>query len=504
MPDFESPTRDIDIINQDTDNNMPRIEAIQIGPVNNSVIPFIPNHNPHQMLQGFYKRVAHEQKTPDHKLLEEFYSFVGEQIIKLTPLPPLQYGPQLLEEWLAEYGHNEGRKNQIRNAFARREPFQLLKKDYRCKMFVKREFYGDYKYARMINPRSDEFIAQVGPYIHKIDEYLFHESPFRQWFIKGLNPTEQIEAMAKKFEGGSIFIETDYSSFEGSFTVDYQRHVEWSLMKHMLQNNPEILKVIKPCYKINGPNNHVFNPFIGAKFSGSRMSGDLWTSSMNGFSNLMNMLFLAKIHGTSVTGFVEGDDGLFSVSNHAITPSDYDALGFSIKLDYQTDISDCAFCQKIFHPETHTLIAPPQVINKSGWTASKAYFNAPAYVKEELYQAVCMSYLSLFPNCPVVSVFFRSQLRNLRMTKRNKENLRFEDSWWEKMFYTHQDYKFLAEQPIDFRDRLLYEKRFGIPVDYQISLENWFRAHPGEDFDIDFAVPSYHEGMAEIVDTRMC
>lgn len=502
MPDYTDEIRPIDVLYQDTDDNSPRIEAIQIGPINKSAIPFIPNHNPHQMLQGFHKRVAHQQKIPNREKLARFYDFVGRQIIKLQPLPPLEHGEALLEEWLKDYGHNEGRKRQIRNAFARRDRLQLTSKDYRCKMFVKREFYADYKYARMINPRSDEFVAQVGPYIHKIDEYLFHESPFKDWFIKGMNPTEQIEAMSKKFEGGSIFIETDYSSFEGSYTVEYQQKVEWALLRHMLKNNPDVIKVIAPCYKSKGPNNHIYNPFIGAKFSGSRMSGDLWTSSMNGFSNLMNMLFLAQEHGTSVVGFVEGDDGLFSVNNHDITPADYDDLGFTIKLDYQSDISDCAFCQKIFHPETHTLIAPPQVINKSGWTAAKAYFKTPAYVKEELYQAVCMSYLSLFPRCPIVSTFFRCQLASLKLTRRKKENLRFDDKWWSDMFYTKQDYKFLTEQPIDYRDRLLYEKRFGIPVDQQLSLEKWFREHPGMDFEIDFDCPSYAEGLTETVDTQ--
>lgn len=80
--------------------------------------------------------------------------------------------------------------------------------------------------------------------------------------------------------------------------------------------------------------------------------------------------------------------------------------------------------------------------------------------------------------------------------------MRFDDKWWSDMFYTKQDYKFLTEQSIDYRDRLLYEKRFGIPVDQQISLENWFKSHPGEDFSIDFDCPSYAEGLTETVDTQ--
>lgn len=494
MPDYEGERRQIDFQYCNTDDNSSGIEAIAIGPINKHHIPFVPNHNPHQMLQGFYKRVAHQHYKPDKEFLAEFYQFVGQQIIQLEPLPPIPFSEELLEEWLADYSHPEGRKNQIRNAYARREDHQLMKKDYRCKMFGKREFYNDYKYERMINPRSDEFIAQVGPYIHKIDDYLFHHSPLAKHFIKGMTPEEMIASMDARFKGHSLFIETDYSSFEGSYTVDYQKHVEFALFKHLLKNNPHVLKLIKPCYSSNGPNNKVFNPFLSASFSGSRMSGDLWTSSMNGFSNLMNMMFLCKKCGVSADGYVEGDDGLFAVNKGAITSEHYSKLGFNIKLDYQTAIEDCAFCQKIFHPDTKTLLGPPILLNKAGWTAAKKYFQSPERVHHELYKAVCMSYLSLYNNCPVIGPFFQSQLQHLENYK-----YRYEDNWW-KNEMKRIDKKFSCGT-IDMRDRLLYEKRFGITIEHQLQFEQWAVDHPGEDFELEFpGVKSYSEGLVQIVD----
>lgn len=493
MPDYNDKIRDINYIKCNCDDNKTQIEAVAIGPINKAHIPFVPNHNPHQMLQGFHKRVAHAHYKHDPKMFSHFKAFVANQIKKLQPLPPIPFSEEVLEDWLASYSHPEGRKKQIRNAYARRNDHQLQRKDYQCKMFGKREFYNDYKYERMINPRSDEFIAQVGPYIHKIDEYLYHTSPFAPYYIKGMTPQQLIESMSEKFKGQGLFIETDYSSFEGSYTVKYQHAVEWRLFKHMLQNNPHVLKLLAPCYQVKGHNNKVFNPFITATFSGSRMSGDLWTSSMNGFSNLMNMLFLAQEKHVALTGYVEGDDGLFAVNNANIQPQDYKSLGFSIKLDYQTEISDCAFCQKIFHPETKTLLGPPILLNKAGWTASKVYFNTPKEVHDELYKAVCMSYLSLYANCPVLGPFFESNLSKVIGSR-----ARFEDIWWKDQMKNIPK-KFKCGT-IQMADRLLYEKRFGISVDTQINFENWARKHPGEDFYLEFpGVKSYSEGLVEVV-----
>lgn len=214
---------------------------------------------------------------------------------------------------------------------------------------------------------------------------------------------------------------------------------------------------------------------------------------MNGFSNLMNMLFLAKEKHVALDGFIEGDDGLFSVNNANITPDDYASLGFSIKLDYQTDISDCAFCQKIFHPETKTLLGPPILLNKAGWTASKTYFKSPPRVHDELYKAVCMSYLSLYSNCPVLGPFFESNLSRVMYAK-----ARFEDLWWKnEMKNVPKQFKCGT---IKMEDRLLYEKRFGVTVDAQIHFEEWARQHPGEDFYLEFpGVKSYNEGLVQVV-----
>lgn len=482
MPEYKEPIRKTcEISKLNVEDNSTHIEAAQIGPIDISSIPFIPNHNPYQTWQGLKKRVIHAQPhliTDDPKLFKRFKNFVDKQVKQLEPLPPMPFSRELLEQWLLEYGHGECRKNQIRQAYEDRPGHVLNHRDYRCKLFAKREFYPEKKYIRIINPRSDHFVAQLGPYIHKIDEYLFHASPLSGYFIKGCTPEQIVERMNEKFSGQNLFIETDYSSFEGSYSVAYQRAVEWRLLRHMLKHNPHVLKLLEPVYR-QGCNNSVYNPFMSVNFSGSRMSGDLWTSSFNGFSNLMNMLFLANTEGLTVDGFVEGDDGLFHISKPALTPKHYEKLGFNIKLDYQYDIADCAFCQKIYHPDTLHLIAPPRSLTWVGWNHAKRYFHASKKIQLELFKSKVRSYYTMYSHSPVVGPVMYAFLQSLSDVRDRPD-----DDWY---WRTIVDLTKMPEfEPIDMRDRILYEKRFGIPVEYQIYIEETIARDPTADFDVQF------------------
>lgn len=492
MPEYDVELRPHRILHQNTSDNETKIEAVRIGPINFDNIPFICNHNPYQQLQGLKKRVMHKQKELNMKVFNRFKLFVKHRIRELEPLPPLEHNESLLEEWLLAYNHPGTRKNQLRRAWSERPGGVLLPKDYRCKTFTKREWYGEKKYARIINPRSDYFIAQVGPYIHKLDEYLFHKSPYAQWFTKGMTIQEQIEAMNQKFSGYGHFVETDYSSFEGSFRVDYQRAVEWQFMRHMLKNNPQALKLIQPCYK-SGYNNHLYNPYIGVQFGGSRMSGDVWTSSMNGFSNLMNMLFLCEEHGTNVTGFVEGDDGIFALSNEEIQPEHYSDLGFTIKMDYKANINECEFCCKVFSPDTLTLLGHPRFAGRSGFTYAKRYFRASQRVKNKLYKAECLSFAYMYNGSPILGPYYYAQLKALGNIKEI-----WIDHWFHQEYLVNPEVNIQKEKPVHMIDRILYEKKYGISIAQQIAFEEWARAHPLEDYH--FPIPdqlTYIEGLSK-------
>jgi len=489
MPDFDGELREHSIIkNQDT--NEERVEAIRIGPTNTRCTPFIVNHNSHQMYQGMYKRVIHAMKKPNKKVINRFYKFVAQQISQLQPLPPIERNKETLEQWLSIYDRPQSRKDQIRRAFDNRADGHLFRKDYRCKMFIKREFYGDYKYARMINPRSDEFVAQVAPYIHKIDEYIYKESPFGRYFIKGKTPEQIVEALKERFAGQACILETDYSSFEGSFSQDYQKHVEWRVFKRMLQNNREILELIRPCYH---KRNVLYNPFMTCSFEGSRMSGDMWTSSMNGFSNLMNMLFLAHELDVTVDGFVEGDDGIFHLSKPVIKPEHYADLGFTIKLDYVSSVNDAAFCQKTALEGEKTLIGPPQCLSKAGWTCATKYRNMRENRRFELYKAVCMSYYYLYNGCPLLGPSFYHTLQHLSKTKANWNSC---DWWWREQF---EGVRLPDYVEPSYQARVLYEVKYGVTVEEQLRIERQF-SEKLTDYELDLPnTPTYTEGIRVVL-----
>lgn len=501
MKRYSDPIRRINYAYIKDISNIPQIEAISLGPINISQVPFIPSLNSYQLLQGMKKRVIHAQKPGFRKypLSGKFARFVRDHIQRIEPLPHIEMSSQYLESWLTHYDRPEGRKNQIRNAYQLAiDRGVLSSKNFRCKCFGKREFYTDYKYARIINPRDDCLVALLGPYMHDIEQTLFYNSHLSKYFTKGLNHQQMVDKLFELGEGHECFVETDYSSFEGSYSPQYQKVVEYAFFKHMLQNNPEIMKIVDKCYskpyKFKGKwrepfNNFSYNPFFGINYAGSRMSGDLWTSSMNGFSNLMNMLWVCELSGVVAEGVVEGDDGLFALSSPSLRVDEFDKMGFTIKLDYQVNIYDCAFCKKIINPRTRTLHGSPEFINKFGWCHAKKYFYSSRKIKRELLKSKALSLGHTFNGCPMLGPMAYSVASALSSSK-----YRITD------WYTEHIVKIplppYKEPSMD--DRLFYEYRFGVSVETQLSFERRIWTHPLEPFDFDFGFKSYQEGLTEI------
>lgn len=513
-----------------------QLVAFKIGPVNQAITPFMPNRNMFNALQGVKKRVIHKfykneyiypttrrgrprpraswkdkdsylETIPEDDAYKRLHHFVQSDILtKLQPFDTIEISRENLEKWLAVYDRPEARKNQIRQAYdhAEERGFVLSNKDCRCKTFLKKEFYEDRKYPRCINPREDMVVAILGYAIHKLEEYIFHESEFKGYFIKGQTPEEQIETMAEKFQRtDSPKLESDYTSFEGSMTPMYQHITEVAIFRHMFKNSPRILKIIEDLYRQTQLRSKLFNIVT----IGSRMSGDLWTSLGNGLCNLINVKFLMKEHGIIGDGLVEGDDGLWWFDRPALKPEHFLELGFKIKMDYQYQISDCAFCQKIFNPETHNLLAPPELINRIGWCNNVFYIKQKPRILRGLLAAKALSYLTLYPRCPMISIMMTKILHYLSSNTTQKDineavSRSSSEDWYHKWLLSLNTSKLtrlgsLEVPEIDYRDRILFEHRFGVSVELQIIFEYTF--DPSVDFFFQFDMPNYEEGPHQTV-----
>jgi len=168
-------------------------------------------------------------------------------------------------------------------------------------------------------------------------------------FVKGTRIDElpQKLVILKKWD---YVLETDYSSFESSFSWEYVQSVEIPFFEYFLQYNPLVLAIVKHSYIQNGKERiqKLFSKEFDLRLTGCRLSGELWTSLSNGFANLMNMLYLCDKKGIECQGFIEGDDGLFGMSSPALSKEDFANLGFSIKMEYVHQVQDTTFCGNTF------------------------------------------------------------------------------------------------------------------------------------------------------------
>lgn len=463
------------------------VYAKQIGPINPKGIPFVADKSAYSAVQGFKKRIIPETPKPSKRMLKAVKMTVKQMLKQLVPLPYMPWDCNFIEEFLGHYDKPESVKNELREAYYDAVSNPLTKKDYELKSFLKREFYEDAKYARCIMVRSLRFKALCSNAIHKADEYLFHESPFARYFIKGMTPQEQVDAMAQRFEGHTLFLETDYSSFESSFDKKYQQYVEIAYWKHMLQNNPHILSIVLESYK----RHTIYGKGYKGEFDGGRMSGDLWTSSMNGFSNLVNIMTLCHLKGLDWDGFCEGDDGLFWLSAPKLTKEDFAELGFVIKMEYKDQISDCSFCGKIFDEESKHVLGTPEQLNRIGWALDKSYWNAHLKSKQQLIYSRALSLACLYPGCPCIQARAKALLQSAKGKIQFTDRVLNEKYQLREMLKYHKEldlqkvYENLTFPEPTIKDRILYEQRFGITIAQQKKYEEAVTRDPWADVPLE-------------------
>lgn len=299
--------------------------------------------NPMGMVAGFCKRVCH-QVTYDYNEMKLFRQFVQRFIHKnYKPLPYLEMNHENLDSiWLEGSHYNLRQKEAFHEALERFLTIGQDKDFYHCKAFMKKEPYGEYKYPRIINSRSDQFKAVVAPLIHLIEERVC----VNDHTIKHKEKHQFVDRMQQILNNYGQVYETDYSSFEGSYSKEFMMSCEYQLLSYMLSNNQRVKRVVTHVYKND---NQCFWKGGYVRLPGSRMSGEMWTSSMNGFTNRMLFEYTcwrnAQEQGCPISYdfIVEGDDGLLATSR-AIDLSYVSKLGFKLKIDRADDINDLSFC----------------------------------------------------------------------------------------------------------------------------------------------------------------
>lgn len=457
------------------------------GPNLIDFIPFRVTDDLNNWIRGVIKRCAHTQNY-DVQMLNEFIDFSHGIIIEFPTLNPGCKHDKLFEEWMEQSNYNNQRKNKLRNLMYQldlvsdQRRYELL---HTMTSFIKTEFYGETKEARIINSRTDAAKAYFGGYISKVQELVMKEH-----FVKHKTPSEIAEHMYEISKRYPYVYETDYSSFEGSFTQELMQGIELELFRHVLREYPQVVTYLESCY--SGCNKLVFNKRYKCKFKGSRMSGDMWTSLANGFTNFCLVKFIIHKHeqeyGRSIDYdfIVEGDDG-FIATNCQLNKMDWFAsrLGFKLKCDMKTDINDLSFCGICEH-EGRLVPDIRRILNHYGYTCDKKLINIISRStddkklskrsRKELLNYIHTKAISLLATSRGIPILQQVALQQLRLG--GHYDPKYLDAW--KIDQINFDVQIILRQlsegsllPEEVTDsmRVFVQDKFNISIDTQLRIE---------------------------------
>lgn len=428
-------------------------------------------------LAGVARRILFRAPKPDPKLLLEFGAFVHQEIRRvLVPIPAgvVLLGREAVLQWLAGTRYTQTRKDELLGKYDNAgNPYS--RKYWKCKSFFKDEWYVDWKHARVISSREDVYKCVVGRMNQLIEEQLFK----RPEFIKHVPVRDRPAHLLEVFGFDVAYLSsTDYTSFE-SLIRDYIMFCcELSVFEYMGRESAEGRFLADLVAQAQAGPQHLQFKWFTVDMDAIRESGDLDTSWGNGFTNWMLSKFMAHKQRLRLRGQFEGDDGL-NKTNGPLMPELYVKLGTVVKITREECVGDASFCGQLFDMRDLTVVTDPRkVLASFGW-AGKFYVNAKTSRLLELLRAKSLSFAHQYPGCPIVQSLAQYGMRVTRGKSLNWVlGSRATDSWKRDQllsalaFVKENGYKALSRVvPQGARD--LVERKFGIPVAVQVSIESY-------------------------------
>jgi len=476
LPDFCNVKKDAVVILRHTEDSKRRVTQVSAG----CEIPgaCLPHPDPKDQLtavRGVQKRFLALVPESKPEVMRDFALFVKLWLSEnLTPLP--SDSDVSFDTWINNTNYPEWRREELRNVF--RNMNGLESKDLKCKSFIKRETYLNYKHARGINSRTDAFKVFCGPIFTLIEKSVFK----MKWFIKKIPIDERPRYIKDMFaELPGYTVSTDFETFEALFVPELMSACEMQLYEHMSQFIDGGNEWYKTIFRVlTGLNICDFRSFV-TKVFGTRMSGEMCTSLGNSFTNLMVFLFVCKRMGIpDPPGVVEGDDGAFRVERIP-TSSMFEDLGLKIKIESHESFEEMSFCGMVFDSEDLLNVSDPREYLASFSWLSNRYACAKRNKLLALLRCKALSLAYQYIGCPIISELAQYGLRmtrgiDIRHVVKNSPAF---DSWErDKLLAALKDEKRLREKlkPIPVNTRLLVAKLYGLSIELQMDIERYLRA----------------------------
>jgi hypothetical protein len=448
---------------------------VSMGPIMPASLPHADTSDTFTLQGGVVKRIATTMPIPDPVWMSECKIYVAKWLNgHCKPLSPDR--DLSFETWIETRPYPDWRKQELKECYEHMVK-NILPDEYKVvNLFMKDEDYLEYKHGRGIYARCDAFKCLFGPLCSAIEEDMYSNPEF----IKHVPVKDRPEYISSFLATtGDPTGATDFTSFECSFTQELQQlygHTMFDYYTQYIQDD-----FLKTIFRTPSLENFIKNKNFSLKMVAKRMSGEMDTSLSNGFANLMVNKFLVeeKLKLGKLRIVVEGDDGLSKTSTGRFpTESDYKRMGFNMRIEVHNDPASASFCGIIYDSDEKINITDvKEVLAQFGW-ASQRYARAGRKTLMALLRCKSLSYLHQYPGCPIIQEL---ALYGLRMTRSydvrhfvaNDRRL----SMWErdqlreaiKIDYNH------VVRDIGPQTRILVERLYGVPVETQIVLEEYFR-----------------------------
>lgn len=428
-----------------------------------------PGHLP-TSIAGVAKRVATDTPAPCRKLRREFQRFVALWLRR--NFRPLNNDEILtFEEWLEQAPYPTSRKEELRRVWDEcggKPSKQMLEL---VKSFIKDECYAQYKFPRGIYSRSDAAKCLFGPLVQSVSNQLFS----LHWFIKKIPVADRPVAIYDKLhKPGSKYIYTDYTSFEAHFTAELMEICENQLYKYATSRlSGAAAEVANTMAQTKKSIQFIVFKTFNCRMKAGRMSGEMDTSASNGFTNLMLYLFASFKAGckeSKITGFVEGDDGLFRNDGPYPTEDLFKNLGMTIKIGITDRLERASFCGQVYDIEDKIVVTDiREQVCRLGWT-NKKYTRASERVATELLRAKGFSLAYQYNGCPILGVL---GLKILELTQgvTIRQSIIDQMDYWDLQKFYQATASEINVKRTGISTRQLVEELYSITIDEQVEIE---------------------------------
>lgn len=469
-----------------------RVMSVSMGPIMVGASRPKPDCNDtFSMIVGAMKRLGRAPPPRHDRFMKALIAttqvFLRENVCPADPATDVS-----VDTWLARTHYTESRKRDLKREHE--ETSDLFDgKCGQCKGFGKDESYGEFKTPRMICSRTDAFKTFFGPFV-KIAEMIVYSLPF---FAKHLTPDQKVERLDRILSRAACRVHVlDYTAYESHFTPDVMAICEFSLLCWIFQFVPGFHLLMAMCVFIIGRQNVI--KLVGFTFRVfARMSGEMDTSLGNGFTNLMIILTICRMSGNSdVDCMVEGDDCVVSMRGPGITAEMFKFAGWHVKLETYDNAMEAGFCGMIYDEFDKAVITDPiKMLLNFGW-ASAQYRNASERTMMALIRVKALSFLYQYPSCPIITKLAEHYLmltNKITFYTMFKVMSKSHVSEYQREIWARVSRNRPTARPIGYNTRCLMERKFGIPVEVQVSVERQIESWGFEPVDIPVElIPHIH------------